>query len=272
MAAEIPQGIPEEIVVSDEYQVWKKEALDDLEPEHPVGPRQRFAPQETSYDNPDRYPGVVRFRTEDGQPFEPGLIGEAEVVDASREYLLLGGQVSDLETRRTKIREGRKDSDGNLVRDGLNQRAEAGWRGTEFEDLNGTGRVLSAIPKTTAKVKDPDALRGSTGPEFPSVAKRVVTIEIEIQEGLKMGRQVMTPEVIKEIITAALEKRHLSREQQAGFIDWRHETLIIDLDVLRELIKRDLVSPESVEIGRNFTLRPDVLPAEKTPKPTEQQE
>lgn len=254
MTGEIPSlGIPEEVIESEDYQNWKQDVLRKLTPPHPVSSRQRFANQETHYDNPDREPGVVRFRVEDGEPFEPDLVGEAEAVQGSREYLLVSGKISDLNIKK------------NEIKDELTKKAEQGWRGTEFEDLGGTGRALSAIPQRSATVTDRDLLILTTGEDFSRVAETVLNLSVKMPEAHKIRGKVMQPEDLVGIINAVLAKARLAGE-------WTRQSIVRDIDVLRELIERDLVSPESVEIDRSFILRPDVLPTERTPKPQEPQE
>lgn len=239
-----------------DYAAKKAAALIALEPASPVNSKQRFATRETSYTNPDKFPGVVRFRSEDGEVYDPGLINEATTVVASREHLLLGGQIKEL----TKDR----DAVGKRLKD----EAELGWRGTEFDDLGGVGRSLSAIPKPAAKITDPEEFRQLMGQDFPKVAERSITVKIKIQEGHQTRAGVMSPEVIREIIETVLEKHRISKELQEVLVEWGDpETLITDLDVLRALIKADRVPLDTLKVERPFTLTPDVLPKDRSPRP-----
>lgn len=253
LMAEIPLGLPEDLVKSEEYQSWKREALDALEPGHPVSSRQRFETQDTHYGNPDMEPGVVRFRTESGEPFETTLVGEAEAVQDSRDHLILSGRMAAIKAESEEVKK-------RLV-----DKAQEGWRGTEFDDLNGIARALSAIPERKAQVKDRDLLGLTTGDDFPKVAETIVDLTVHVPEGLRVRGRVIQPEDLVRIINAVLEKNHLTG-------DWSQKTVITDLDVLRQLIELDRVAPDSVEISKDFTLRPDVLPRERKPKPQEPQE
>lgn len=229
-------------------------ALSDLEPPHRINTRQRFGEQETNYDNVDRYPGVILWRVEEGQVYDPSIVQEAITAQSSITYLKLGDQIDDLKKEQQK--------NGDALRDEVPRN----WNGTIIMDLDGVRRSLTAKEERSAKVTDQNLLYESTDPaDFAKVARRKVIYEVEIEEGLVMTGGTMTPELIIEILNNALNKAKLSPELRSRLINSKTETVFSDLDILRDLIIANKINLDAIETNRKINLVPDNLAADKKP-------
>lgn len=251
------QSIPvaADFTLAPDYEARKAQVLSDLRPAVPVSSRQRYEASETHYNDPDREPGIVRFRMDKGVVFDPGLVGEAQTVVDTIEHLSLGGQIKELREEQGEIEER------------LEEREREGWSGTELVNLGGVGRVLTAIAKPSVKITDPEGFREGMGERFPEVAERRVVFTIPIQEGLQMKDGPMTPELVIELVRKLLERQRINREMQAGgLLGVKEAMLVTDLEVLRELIETDQVPLDTIETDRGLSFTPNVLPPEKSPR------